>query len=129
MLVLSTRLHEKVLLPEAGATIEVVEIQSNNVRLGISAPESTRILRESVPDRQAEWGPGDELPTLVAVRRMLDKRLEIARAGLNEAREQFRAGNEDEARLLMDKVDEDLFLLRRRLRRELDRAETLTCGA
>jgi carbon storage regulator CsrA len=131
MLVLSTRLHDRVLLPDAQTSIEVVEIQSSNVRLGITAPDHMRILREGLPDRQAEWGPPtevEEMPTLPAIKRLLDKRLEIARAGLTEAREQLRAGNEDDARLILEKVDEDLFLLRRRLRRELEKADVLTCG-
>jgi carbon storage regulator CsrA len=132
MLVLSTRLNEKVLLPEAQTTIEVVAIQAGTVRLGISAPEEIRVLREGIPDRVAEWGPepatADEGPTLHAIKRLLDKRLEIAREGLSEARQCLRAGQEEDARVLLEKVDEDLHLLRRRLRREIEKAESLSCG-
>jgi carbon storage regulator CsrA len=132
MLVLSTRQNEKVLLPEARTTIEVVAIQSGTVRLGITAPEEVRVLRESIPDRVAEWGPApenaEEVPTLHAIKRLLDKRLEIARGGLSEARQCLHAGLEEDARVLLEKVDEDLHLLRRRLRREIEKAESLTCG-
>ena len=132
MLVLSTRLNEKVLLPEARTTIEVVAIHSGTVRLGITAPEEIRVLRQGIPDRVAEWGPEtetvEELPTLHAIKRLLDKRLEIARKGINEARQCLRAGQEEDARVLLEKVDEDLHLLRRRLRREIEKAETLSCG-
>ena len=48
--------------------------------------------------------------------------------GLNEARQHLRAGEEAEARLIIEKVDEDLHLLRRRLRREFEKAEALSCG-
>ena len=37
-------------------------------------------------------------------------------------------GQEEDARVLLEKVDEDLHLLRRRLRREIEKAETLSCG-
>src|SRR5207248_6867265 len=95
MLVLSTRLNEKVHLPDAHTTIEVVAIQSGTVRLGISAPEEVRILRQGIPDRVAEWGvdPAEaaEVPALHQIKRLLDKRLEIARAGLSEAQRCLRA--------------------------------------
>src|SRR5438876_11472990 len=82
MLVLSTRLNEKIFLPDSNTAIEVVAIQSNTVRLGISAPEDVRILRENVHDKVAEWGPEpvpeDRVPTLQDVTRPIDKRLEIA---------------------------------------------------
>src|SRR5262249_30684015 len=132
MLVLSTRLNEKVHLPDAQTTIEVVAIQSGTVRLGISAPEEVRILRQGIPDRVAEWGidpeQAAEVPALHQIKRLLDKRLEIARAGLNEAQRCLRAGNDEDARVLIEKIDEDLHMLRRRLRREMEKAEAMSCG-
>ena len=132
MLVLTTRLNEKLILPEAQTTIEVVAIQGRAVRLGITAPEEIRVLREGIPDRVAEWGAEPEAfeaaPTLPAIKRLLDKRLEIAREGLSEVRECLRAGQEEDANVLLEKVDEDLHLLRRRLRREIEKAEMLSCG-
>jgi carbon storage regulator CsrA len=132
MLVLSTRLNEKVLLPDFGTAIEVVAIQGGTVRLGISAPEEVRVLREGLPDRVAEWGPEpqpeDQEPTLGNLKRLIDKRLEITRRGINEARQCLRAGLEEDARVLLEKVDEDLHLLRRRVRREIDKTEDSHCG-
>jgi carbon storage regulator CsrA len=132
MLVLSTRPSEKILLPDSQTTIEVVAIQSGSVRLGISAPDDVRVLRENLPDRQAEWGPAepaaDEAPSLPMLRRLMEKRLEIAREGIREARQLLRAGLEEDAHVLLEKVDEDLHLLRRRVRREFEKAETMTCG-
>jgi carbon storage regulator CsrA len=130
MLVLSTRLNEKILLPDSQTTIQVVAISSGTIRLGIAAPEETRVLREGIPDRVSEWGAepvvAEEVPTLNAIKRLLDKRLEIAREGLSEARQCIRAGLEEDACVLLEKVDEDLHLLRRRLRREIERAESLS---
>ena len=45
MLVLSRREDEKVLFPELGITIKVIKTKGNQVRLGISAPESIKVLR------------------------------------------------------------------------------------
>jgi carbon storage regulator CsrA len=131
MLVLSTRLNEKILLPDSKTSIEVVAIQSGTVRLGITAPEDVRILRENVPDRVAEWGPepGREgrSPTIQDVKQLIDRRLEIARKGIHEANKCLRAGQDEEARVLLEKIDEDLHLLRRRVRREVEKAEA-PCG-
>jgi len=130
MLVLSTRPNDKIRMPETQTTIEVVAIQPGCVRLGIDAPADVRVLREGVPDRQAEWGSpdtADEAPSLPQIRRLLDKRLEIAREGINEVRQLLRAGLDEDARVILEKVDEDLHLLRRRIRREFEHAENLTC--
>ena len=45
MLVLSRRENEKVLFPELGITIKVIKTKGNQVRLGISAPQSIKVLR------------------------------------------------------------------------------------
>ena len=131
MLVLSTRRSEKILLPDSQTTIEVVDIQSGSVRIGITAPDDVRVLRQGIPDRVAEWGPIDaaveEMPALPALKRLLDKRLDIAREGISEAQQLLRAGMEADARIILEKVDEDLHLLRRRIRREFEKSETLTC--
>ena len=133
MLVLSTRPNDKVLLPDIATTIQVLGIQSGTVRLGITAPEEVRVLREGLPDRVAEWGPEleeqeEQEPTLHNLKRLIDKRLEIARKGINEARQCLRAGEEEDARVLMEKVDEDLHLLRRRVRREIEKTEDSACS-
>lgn len=118
MHVLSTRPSEKIVLPDTKTTIEVVAIQSGTVRIGITSPDEVPILQEAV---EAE-------PDLPALRRLMEKRLDIARTGLNEARQLLRAGLEADARVILEKVDEDLHLLRRRIHRERDDVETLTCG-
>jgi carbon storage regulator CsrA len=132
MLVLSARINDTILLPDFHTSIEVVAIQSGTVRLGFIAPDDVRVLREGLPDRVAEWGergPAGEESALAALKRLLDKRLEIARKGIDQAHSCLRRGQEEDARMLLEKVDEDLHLLRRRVRREIEKAEALTCGA
>jgi carbon storage regulator CsrA len=48
MLVLARQLHERIIMPAVGATIEVVAIKPNSVRLGIEAPPEIVILREEI---------------------------------------------------------------------------------
>lgn len=131
MLVLTSRLHEKIVLPEAQTTIEVVGIQGTSVRLGFQAPEAMRILRESIPDRVAEWGPeqsttssvgAGDLPTgpsLQQVEQLVDRRLELARKGVREVQLCLREGRTADAEDLLLRVEDELYLLRRRLRREV----------
>jgi carbon storage regulator CsrA len=54
MLVLSRRLHEKIVLPGIGAIIEVVAIKPGVVRLGIEAPRDVTVLREEVTSQRLE---------------------------------------------------------------------------
>lgn len=59
-------------------------------------------------------------------RQMVDRRLAIAQMGLAEARRHFAAGQAEDAGIVLDKIDEDLHLLRRRLVRETEtRSATL----
>jgi carbon storage regulator CsrA len=120
MLVLTARLREKVLFPDLHTSVEVLSLQSSGVKLGIEAPEEIRILRHGLPDRLVEWGTNEEnAPFLEQLDGLVEKRLAIARQGLAEARRQLKAGRTEEAGAVLDKVDEDMHLLRCRLRREL----------
>ena len=58
MLVLSRRVGERI---RVGSDIEVsiVEIQGNRVRLGFSAPDDVRILREEIMDKPVVSLPGE----------------------------------------------------------------------
>jgi hypothetical protein len=49
---------------------------------------------------------------------MLDRRLSIAQMGLAEARQHLAAGQVEDADIVLDKIDEDLNLLRCRINHE-----------
>ena len=52
MLVLSRKLGEKIVIPTLNATIQVVEVHGNSVRIGIQAPPEVSIVRaELLRDR------------------------------------------------------------------------------
>jgi carbon storage regulator CsrA len=125
MLVLSRRQNETLVFPGLETTIQVVSIKKGIVRLGIAAPEHIRVLRGEVPDRDTEWtDPPKETAHAAATQRqstlhqLVEKRLAIVRRGLDEVQRSMAAATTEEAELLLDKLDEDLHLLRRRLHRE-----------
>jgi len=130
MQLFTTRPTDKVHLPDIEATIEIVAIEGGTVRLGITTPDEVRVVREPVSERKSTWAPevGEEPASLADIQRLMDKRLEIAREGLNEARQYLRSGDEESAGMIIEKVDEDLHLLRRRIRREFEKAESLCVG-
>ena len=59
---------------------------------------------------------------------MMERRLDIARKGVAEAQKHLNAGDQEQAGLILENVDEDLYLLRRRLGREFEKAEALSVG-
>ena len=130
MQLFNTRANDKIHIPEIEATIEVLAIEAGSVRLGVSAPDEVRVVREARAERKGAWRPevGEEPASLDDIERMMDKRLEICRDGISEARQGLRAGDAELACLILEKIDEDLHLLRRRLCREFKKAESLAVG-
>jgi len=118
MLVLSRRVNEKVLFPGISASVQVLGVRGNAVRLGVQAPPEVKVLREEVPDRQA--GPpapvaGGERPPLA---RLVGNRLRVAGVGLDLLLRQLQAGGVEDALLTADHLAEDLRLLQRRVAEE-----------
>ncbi len=72
------------------------------------------VLSDRAPENNARCA------SLTPLLQMVDRGLSIARIGLDEARRHLDAGQADEALFLLEKLDEDLHLLRRRLGREAE---------
>ena len=66
--------------------------------------------------------PTGEPPSLVQLDQLVQKRLDIARLGLTELRRRLDCGQEDDAEMIRKKIDEDLNMLQRRIRREVEKA-------
>jgi carbon storage regulator CsrA len=122
VLVLSRRLHEKVVFPTVAAAIEVVAVKGAVVRLGITAPPDVPVHRAEVQQRRAEWGAAEappaadeELNRLRRLRQVTRRRLEVARVGLGVLQKQLAEGRADDAARTLGNLDEDLELLQRRL--------------
>jgi len=54
MLVLTRKIGESILIPSQGLTISVGTIKRGRVRLRISAPAETRVIREEVVHRKEQ---------------------------------------------------------------------------
>ncbi|MGH7171951.1 MAG: hypothetical protein ACRELG_16875 [Gemmataceae bacterium] len=67
-------------------------------------------------------------PSLYQFTQMVDRRLAIAQKGLAEAQRHLAAGHADDADLVLEKIDEDLHLLRCRLSREVERTAPRPSG-
>jgi carbon storage regulator CsrA len=113
MLVLTRRLHEKIVLPGLETTVEIVSIKPGVVRLGIEAPPEVTVLREEVLGQ-----PG----RVTAVRRpplrldhQLRNRLNVAAVGLGLLRRQLQAGLIQPATDTLDKLDQEFQALRRQV--------------
>jgi carbon storage regulator CsrA len=125
MLVLSRRPHEKILFPGFDTAVEVVAIKPGVVRLGIQAPPGVTVLREELAakaggstaagPRPAE-APAD--PRLADLRRLIDTRLGITAKGLAVLRGQLVAGPNPDALLTLDELEDELRMLRERVRDE-----------
>lgn len=60
-------------------------------------------------------------PSFSQLTQMLDRRLAIAQIGLAEASQHLAAGQTEDAGIVLEKIDEDLHLLRCRLSREAEK--------
>jgi len=51
MLVLSRKTGEKIVIPDLGIELTVLEVRGDRIRLGISAPDNVKVHREEVWQR------------------------------------------------------------------------------
>ncbi len=52
MLVLSRRPSEKILFPNLGISVEIIQTKGNTVRVGIEAPPEIRVLRDELAEQE-----------------------------------------------------------------------------
>lgn len=122
MLVLSRKLHEKILFPDFQTTVEVVAIKSGVVRLGIVALPNVKVLREELQARAAERGavpmpPDDRAirPNSREFRHFLRGQFNATGLALELLHQQLLAGQSQHAQATLTKLGEDFELLRERL--------------
>ncbi len=110
MLVLSRKLNEKILFPGIQATVEVVAIRGNVVRLGIEAPHDVIVLREEIKDRSPSRAPAVAAPQPLSRESIhaLRNRLNAASLGLALLRKQHQLGLHDNLEATIDKIEAEL---------------------
>ncbi len=129
MLVLSRKLHEKILFPGLNIAVQVVAVKPGVVRLGIQAPPEVGVLREELRERAAEWGatetqPGDSgaQSKLREFRHFLRNRLNVAAIGLTLMRRQLQVDQTQEAQATLANLQEDFQMLQQRLEGDGEKA-------
>ena len=121
LLVLSRKLNEKIVFPGIQATVEVVGVRGNVVRLGIEAPHSVVILREEIQDRPGRQAaaassaaaaakPEQPLGEMVHA---LRNRLNAAALGLALLRKQHQLGLHENLEATIDKIEAEMLAIRR----------------
>jgi carbon storage regulator CsrA len=113
MLVLSRKLNEKILFPGINASIEVVAIRGNVVRLGIEAPQTVAVLRAEIKDRHLRQLPPTPQSLPREVIHQLRNRLNGASLGLALLRRQHELGMHNNLEQTIDKIEQELQALRR----------------
>jgi two-component system OmpR family response regulator len=115
MLVLSRRLNEKLVIPSIETAIQVVSVRSGVVRLGITAPPEVLVLREELRDRKAQWNETAAPAPGNAWARLVGRRLDLACQGFDLLRRHMQAGLYGEAEETLERIDDELRMLRQRL--------------
>lgn len=104
MLVLTRRKDQKVLFPNLGIAVEVIDISGRQVRLGIDAPQEVRVLRDELMSI-------DE-PLLSFVDEVQTKhRIDAINLAIHLARNQMRQGLPELASQALDEALENLTAL------------------
>ena len=118
MLVLSRRLNERILIPEIGAAVEILDIKRSAVRLGINAPSEVAVVRER-PDTRP--GQSDRPRPAICARmsrthpsnRIIRRRLKQASIQLGLARLQLSVGLTSQVDLALARLHREIQQVRR----------------
>jgi carbon storage regulator CsrA len=126
MLVLSRQVRERILIPEVAATIEVVAIKANSVRLGIEAPAEIVVVREEIYRQTLSRGDLGVQPNVVVpetrrppVQHNLTNRLNAVILGLRVLREQLPIQAVPAAETLLLRMEEELRTLSQLAEKEM----------
>jgi carbon storage regulator CsrA len=120
MLVISRRVNEKILFPGIQATVEVIALRGNVVRLGIAAPPHVAVMRDEVKDRPSRQAAMEEpapqtQPMARELVHALRNRLNAAALGLALLRKQHELGLHQTLEGTIDKIEAEMDAIRRQL--------------
>ncbi len=123
MLILARQLNERIVMPTVPATIEVVTLKSNGVRLGIDAPPEVTILREEVlrrgelkPHNLLALSEADAEARLKRIKHLLGNRLKAVALGLDLVQKQIANTEASELATLLQRMESEVRRLDRQLR-------------
>lgn len=120
MLVLSRKLHEKIVFPGLGASVEVVGMKGNAVRLGVQAPPEMIVLREELQGATSAAGraeasrPKEADAQARELNHFINNRLNAAVIGLALLRKQAEQGLTDQMGGAIQRIEREIEALRQR---------------
>jgi carbon storage regulator CsrA len=133
MLVLARQLNERIVMPTVPATIEIVAIKPNAVRIGIDAPTKVTVLREEVlrrggmePRHLLDLSEEDAESRLNRLKNLLGNRLQTVALALDLIRGQMAHTEKPELPELLHRMESEVRWLDRQLRVVLSEAEPPT---
>ena len=117
MLVLSRKLNERLVFPAFETFIQVLEIRSNTVRLGIDAPTAIEVLREELYNaKSTSLCDGDQSASQAeSLAALVLKRLGIASEGLQILADQLGTGLPAEVLSTLDGIRQEVQFMRARI--------------
>jgi carbon storage regulator CsrA len=123
MLVLARQLNERIVMPTVPATIEIVAIKPNGVRIGIDAPTKVTVLREEVlrrggmkPRDLLDLSEEDAESRLNLIKNLLGNRLQTVALALDLIRGQMAKSEKSELPELLQRMESEVRWLDRQLR-------------
>jgi two-component system, OmpR family, response regulator len=121
MLVLSRKLHQKIVFPGTHTAVQIVGIKGGVVRLGIEAPPEVPVLRAELHDPIAAGGataaPAET--QLATSRRQFNDRLQAMGIGLGLVHLLLDAGQLEEAKATLQRIRDEVGALRNGVEGEL----------
>lgn len=115
MLVLSRRPSQKIVFPTANATVEVIQVRGQTVRLGITAPPDVPVAREELIAASGR-APAAPAPaaTLSRLQHLMRNQLHLTSVGLALIRGQYEQGRWNELEATLDRLEEEVSSMRER---------------
>lgn len=119
MLVLTRRTDQKIVFPNIGVTLQVLNVRGNTVKVGIKAPRDLAILRQEIADTRGDTLSDSELGWLSAeARHFLRNRLNTLTVGLRLCERQLKVGLTDDAEATLAKLLKELETLNQEFSKE-----------
>lgn len=116
MLVLSRRPAEKIVFPGINTSVQVVAVKPGVVRLGIEAPSEIKVFREEIVGPSQVQDAVQALGSQVReLNHLVRNRVNAATIGLALLRRQLKAGLGEAAEATLEKLDQQIQLLRQQV--------------
>ena len=116
MLVLSRGRNDKIVFPNLGITVEILNIASNKVRVGVDAPPSVTVLRHELAGEAGAAAQAESLsPTRTSLSHEIRNRLHAANLALHLSQKLLQANRQADAERTLQKALDEFAALEARL--------------